>query len=180
MKIIKKYQSLFLFVGGFLIAYLLFNISLIKDFFLDLGSFGYIGAFFGGLMFAYSISVGFGVAVLLTLAKTMPHLTLALVAGFGAMLGDLIVFNFVRNKLKTKISKFYRFLDKESFLRKILSKKSFSWILPVLGLIIVASPFPDELGVALIGESDIKESHFKIIAFLMNSIGVYILIGIFK
>jgi hypothetical protein len=47
MKIIKKYQSLFLFCGGFLIAYLLFNISLIKDFFLGLGSFGYIGAFLG-------------------------------------------------------------------------------------------------------------------------------------
>ena len=176
---LKKYESLFLFVGGFLIAFLVFNISLVKDFFLGLGTLGYIGAFFGGLMFAYSLTVGLGVAILLTLSETMPHLALALVAGFGGMLGDLFVFNLVRKKLKTKISKFYRLLDKRSFLRKILSRKKFNWILPTLGLLIVASPFPDELGVALIGESEMDESNFKLIAFLMNAVGIYILVNIF-
>lgn len=180
MKIIKKYQSLLLFIGGFLIAYLLFNISLIKDFFLGLGNFGYIGALLGGLMFAYSLTVGIGVAILFTLAKSMSPLTLSLVAGFGAMLGDLLVFNLVRKKLKTKISKFYNLLDKKSFLRKILDNKKFNWILPLFGLLIIASPFPDELGVALVGESKMEESHFKLIAFLMNAIGIYILIGMFK
>jgi xanthosine utilization system XapX-like protein len=67
----------------------------------------------GGLMFAYSLTVGIGVAILFTLVKSMSPLTLSLVAGFGAMLGDLLVFNLVRKKLKTKISKFYNLLDKK-------------------------------------------------------------------
>lgn len=167
-------------MAGFLLAFLVFRLVWIEEFFLKLGSLGYVGALIGGIFFAYSFSVGFGVVILLTLAETMPHLLLALVAGFGGMLGDLLVFNLIRKNIKKKITKFYRLLDKQSFLRRILSRKKFRWVLPTLGLLIVASPFPDELGVALIGESEMKESNFKLIAFIFNFLGIYMLISILK
>jgi len=177
---LKKYKSLILFALGFLLAFLLFKVPSVENFFLSLGSLGYLGALIGGIFFAYSFSVGFGVVILLTLAETMPHLLLALVAGFGTMLGDLLVFNLVRKNIKKKVTKFYRLLDRQSFLRRILDRKKFSWVLPTLGMIILASPFPDELGVAIIGESDMKESHFKIVSFLLNFLGIYILISILR
>lgn len=177
---LKKYKSLILFALGFLLAFLLFKVPSVENFFLSLGGLGYFGALVGGIFFAYSFSVGFGVVILLTLAETMPHLLLALVAGFGAMLGDLLVFNLVRKNIKKKITKFYRLLDRQSFLRRVLDRKKFNWVLPTLGMIILASPFPDELGVAMIGESDMKESHFKIASFLLNFLGIYILISILR
>jgi hypothetical protein len=50
-------------------------------------------------------------------------------------------------------------------------------VLPVVGAVIIASPLPDELGLALLGFSRIDRRYFFAISYTMNFIGI-VLIGL--
>jgi len=42
----------------------------------------------------------------------------------------------------------------------VLYLKYLSWSLPVIGAVIIASPFPDELGISLMGFSKMKTPYY--------------------
>jgi uncharacterized membrane protein YdjX (TVP38/TMEM64 family) len=46
----------------------------------------------------------------------------------------------------------------------------------VLGAIIIASPLPDEMGVGLMGISKLKTSQFILLSFVLNAIGIFIVV----
>ncbi|HEY4478659.1 MAG TPA: hypothetical protein VI775_02350, partial [Candidatus Paceibacterota bacterium] len=50
------------------------------------------------------------------------------------------------------------------------------WLSPLIGAFIIASPLPDELGVALLGMSKIRIAVLIPLSFTMNILGIYILI----
>ena len=106
----------------------------------------------------------------------MNPIEIALIAGIGAVVGDLTIFHFIRNRgLTDEIKHFFHYFggDKVSHL---LHTKYFSWTLPVLGALIIASPLPDELGVSLMGISKMKTLNFILISFLLNSVGIFLVI----
>ena len=49
----------------------------------------------------------------------------------------------------------------------------FRFMTPLLGVLIIASPLPDEIGLALLGFSRAKTFQILPIAFIMNFIGIY-------
>jgi len=51
------------------------------------------------------------------------------------------------------------------------------WTLPVIGAIIIASPFPDEIGVSLVGISKIKTYQFLLVSFILNAIGIFLVVS---
>jgi uncharacterized membrane protein YdjX (TVP38/TMEM64 family) len=61
-------------------------------------------------------------------------------------------------------------------LLRIFQNKYLAWFLPVAGAIIIASPFPDEVGVSLMGLSKIKPWRFALLSFILNTAGIYILL----
>lgn len=44
------------------------------------------------------------------------------------------------------------------------------------GAFIIASPFPDEMRIGLIGASKLKNWQFLILSFLLNSIGIFVVV----
>jgi hypothetical protein len=50
------------------------------------------------------------------------------------------------------------------------------WISPILGALIIASPLPDEFGLALLGLSRTRISILIPVSFIMNFLGVYLLL----
>ena len=58
----------------------------------------------------------------------------------------------------------------------LVHTKYFSWTLPILGAIIIASPLPDEMGVGLMGISKLKTSKFILLSFILNAIGIFLII----
>lgn len=178
MSLIKKYKSLSLFLGGIILAVFLFRLPFWQNVFLGLGDFGYLGGFLAGILFVCSFTVGIGVAVLVVLTRVLMPLPLALMVGLGAALGDLIIFKLVRDNLKEEMDDIYKRIDKRQILKGILKHKYMRWFLPVLGIIMIASPFPDEIGVTMIGLSEMKKIPFVTICFLLNSLGIYLFIRI--
>jgi hypothetical protein len=143
-----------------------------------LGNYGYIGAFFGGILFVSTFTVSIGTALLLLLAETMRPVEIGLIAGVGAVIGDLLVFQYIRSKgIVSEIKHFFDFFGGDK-IKHLIHTKYFSWTLPVLGAIIIASPLPDELGIGLMGISKLKTKQFVLLSFILNTIGICLVVSI--
>ena len=164
----------------FLIAYLLFyerNYQPFHDFIFSLG---YFGTFLAGAMFAYGFTAAPATAILLILAKEQNVLFAGLIGGLGALVGDLIIFKFIRYSFADEIRKLRRekivqYLNHRT--PSVLKK----YILPVFAGFIIASPLPDEIGVSLLAFSgNISMKVFSIISYVLNTAGIFAILLIGK
>lgn len=171
-----KYKNLTLTFIGILIALFLSRFEPFHEFLLQLHGWGYIGAFIAGILFISTFTFATGAIILLVLAEELSPLELGIIGGLGAAFGDFLIFKFIRNDLEKEIELIYKNFG-GNHLSKILHTKYFSWTLPVLGAIIIASPFPDEIGVSLMGLSKIKTYQFLILAFILDFIGIFLIIS---
>ena len=172
-----KYKNLTFVVVGVIFAVILSSIEEFQNFLLHLGGFGYISAFFAGILFVSTFTVATGAVILLILAEQLHPIEIGLIAGFGAVVGDLTIFRFVKDNLVKELESIYNQIDSDHHLKRVLHSKYFSWSLPVIGAIIIASPFPDELGISLMGISKMKTYKFMLISFLLNSLGIFLVVS---
>ena len=173
-----KYRNIILFVVGFIVAILLFRIQGFKLFVQSIGNLGYLGAFIAGLLFVSTFTVAMSSIILVTLSQSLPIPLVILVAGMGAVIGDLLIFRFIKDNVADEITPIYNELVNRSHIKKILHTKYFSWTLPVMGTLIIASPLPDELGVSLLGLSQIRLLRFLLISWISHTVGMSILVGV--
>lgn len=167
-----KYKNIILIIIGISLAIFLAQNQSFNQFLTHLGKFGYISAFFAGMLFASTFTIAAGGVILLTLAKTLSPLELTIIAGLGGVTFDFLVFKFVKDKVNAEVTPvFEKFLHRHHF-RKILHTKYFGWTLPVIGVFIIASPLPDELGVSLLGLSRMNPFYFLAVSLTSHLIGM--------
>lgn len=133
-----------------------------------------ISSFIAGIFFSYAFTTAPAVVVLGEIAAANNIFLTAIFGGLGALFSDLIIFTFIKNNLVADI----KFLVGKKWRLKIhyiLHQKMFRLITVFLGALIIASPFPDEIGIALLGASKIKKSLFIPLSFLFNSAGILII-----
>ncbi|MCK9351932.1 MAG: hypothetical protein WCT49_01380 [Candidatus Paceibacterota bacterium] len=142
-----------------------------------IGSLGYFGAFLAGIFFVSTFTVAPAAVVIFYLAAQMDIWAVALMAGLGAVTGDFLIFSFLKDGVFEEIRPVFRRLTGER-LQKLFETPHFGRLSMVLGAIIIASPLPDETGLALLGLSKIKRWQFFLLSFLLNSIGIFITISL--
>lgn len=173
-----RYKNLTAFFFGLVIAFVISKVEVFHLFLLNLGELGYLGAFIAGVLFVSTFTVATGAVILLILAETLSSIEIGLIAGLGAVLGDLMIFKFIKDNLTNELENIYNHVDSNHHFIKILHSKYFSWTLPVLGALIIASPLPDEVGVSLLGISKMKTYQFLIVSFILNAGGIFLVISI--
>ena len=181
-----KYPKLLLLVLTFVVAYILFYGKTYPPFNNFIISIGYLGTFITGLFFVYGFTAAPAISILLILAKEQNIFLAALIAGFGALVGDLILFKFIRYSFSfvdeiKEIShkKFYIYLKGK------ISSKMPSLLKRYLALVfagfLIASPLPDEIGVSLLAFSGkISTKIFSVLAYSLNTIGIFVILVIGK
>lgn len=172
-----RYKNLTFFFISVLFAFLISRYEPIHEFLLHLGALGYVGAFLAGILFVSTFTVATGAVILLVLAENLSPIEIGIFAGVGAVVGDFAIFRFIKDNLSKELLSIYNHLDGDHHFTKVLHSKYFSWTLPVIGAIIIASPFPDEIGVSLMGISKMKTYQFLIISFLLNALGIFLVIS---
>ena len=171
-----RYKNFTYLLISFVIAFFLFKSETFHIFLFNLSNLGYIGAFIAGLLFVSTFSVAAGTVILLILAEKLSPIEIGIIAGMGAVVGDLTIFHFVRSRgLVDEIKHFFKYFGGDK-ISHLLHSKYFSWTLPVIGAAIIASPLPDELGVSLMGISKMKTYQFLITSFLLNAVGIFLII----
>lgn len=164
---------------GVIFAFLIFKLDFVHYFLTHLGYFGYVGAFFAGFLFVSVFTLPTALVILVILAENLSPWQIGISAGAGAVLGDFLIFRFIQNSLLNELFSLYSIIDRNKILFRVLHLKHFSWILPLIGVIVIASPLPDEIGLGLLGMSKIKTWQFVLVTFLLNSIGVFLFVTVF-
>jgi len=168
-------RHVFLITLSIIIAIFLARSGTFHTFLLHLGKLGFIGAFFAGMFFVSTFTVAEATVTLLILAETLSPIEIGLVAGLGAVVGDLTIFHIVKDDLTQDLTYMYNKFG-DHHLQKLFKSKYFHWTLPVIGALLIASPLPDEVGVSLLGISKMNSIRFSIISFLLNSTGIFLVV----
>ncbi len=171
-----KYKNLTILFFSLVAAFILSRYEPFHNFLLNLGELGYIGAFIAGILFVFTFTIATGAVILFVLAENLSPVEIGIIAGLGGVVGDFIIFRFIKDNLIVEIIPIYRELG-GSHITKTLHTKYFSWTLPVIGAIIIASPLPDEIGVSLMGISKMKTYQFLLVSFVLNAIGIFLVVS---
>lgn len=175
-KVKIKYPKFILLILTFILAYIIFKESNFLPFHNLLLSLNYLGTFLAGIFFTYGFTAAPATALLLILAKEQNIFFASIIAGFGALIGDLIIFKIIRSSFKDEIEKLSKEKIVAKFNRRIpnIVKKYF---IPIMAGFIIASPLPDELGISLLATSRIISTKvFSLMSYLLNTIGILIIL----
>lgn len=170
-----KYKNTAALVLSIILLLMLADTEMARVLINHIGSYGYAGAVVTGVFFVSTFTVAPASLVLFHLANEFNPVYVALFSGAGAVVGDLIIFHFLKDGVFDELRPlFSRF--RGSYLSKLIHTQYFVWLVPVMGALIVASPFPDEVGIALMGLSKITTWQFILLAFVLNSAGIFAII----
>ncbi len=139
----------------------------------NFGLAGPVGAVFAGMLFVSSFTIVIGTFFIATLADAMPLWQLVLLAAIGSSIVDITLFHLVRHTVFEEMKPLMRKWRRRHFMR-ILHSKYVSWTVPVLGALVIISPLPDEIGVSMMGISNIDTRRFALLSFVLNCIGVFL------
>lgn len=170
------YKNLTYLALSLIFTFILLKNETFHGLLLHLGNYGYISAFIGGVLFVSTFTISIGSVMLLVIAETLHPVEIGIVAGMGAIFSDLTIFHFVRSRgLVEEVKHISGYLGGDR-VSHLLHTKYFSWTLPVVGALIIASPLPDELGVGLIGISKMKTYQFVLLSFILNAVGIFLVV----
>lgn len=173
------YQNTALLLLTLVVLFFIADTPYVHNFLDTISTYGYIGTFSAGIFFVSTFTIVPASLVLLHLAESQSILTLALVAGLGGMVGDLLIFKFFKDKIFSEFAPlFARVTGKGMWC--LACSPYFNWLMPVFGALIIVSPFPDEIGVGLMGVSRIKTWQFMLLTFVLNIFGVLLIVHLFK
>ena len=168
-------KNTFLFALGLIVFYFLAQTPEVDNFIKNLGALGYAGAFFAGLFFVSTYTFVPAGYLLFEVAKYLNPLEIAIAAGIGSMIGDYIIFRVIRDHVIHELKPYLSSIGTPK-VRRLFRTPYFAWLLPLSGAIIIASPLPDEFGVGLIGASKMKNHHFLVVSFLLNAVGIFLVV----
>ncbi|MEM4347147.1 MAG: hypothetical protein QW802_00985 [Candidatus Altiarchaeota archaeon] len=183
-----KYPKLLLLLLTFIFAYILFYGKTYQPFHDFLISLGYIGAFISGVLFTYGFTAAPATAILLILSKEQNIFLAGIIAGFGSLVGDLIIFSMIRYSFADEIEKLSRERGLIAIHKKISEKTPSlfrrylgKYITTILAGFIIASPLPDEIGVSLLASSRvISIKKFSLISYFLNTAGIFAILFLGK
>lgn len=161
--------SISIFLIGLLLTIIALQFPATKQFMAKIGQSGVFGALLAGILYAFALTSSAATAIFANTAQSLSPLVLALVGGLGAAIYDLTIFVLVRDQAS------------HGFLHSLRSpvvtqRKIPSWLLTLIGLVILASPLPDELSSGFLSFTKLSTRNFIFISFLANVAGIFIII----
>lgn len=167
-------QDFFIIVISIIFAFYFAKSNILHEIVVAMGPFSYLASIIAGIFFVSIFTFAPAVALLLQLASEHSLIVMALLGGIGGVIGDYIIFIFVRNRIADDIA-FLLSHPQMGRIKKVFSTKLPLWFTPMIGAIIIASPFPDELGLTMLGLSHISTKKFIIVSFTLNALGLFLM-----
>mgnify|MGYP001567832466 FL=1 len=174
-----KYKGLTLVFISIILTIFLSKYNFLNELLFNLKHTPFLGSFIAGILYVSASTAALGILMLSDLAKTLSPIEIAIIAGLGGAVADFVLFRFFKGDLISEITPIYNKLGGRH-LTRLMYHKYFRWSLPIVGAIIIASPFPDELGISLMGLTRIKTYQFVILSLILDITGVYLLVSAFS
>ena len=136
---------------------------------------GLLSLFVAGAAYTTSITTPAATAAIFYLGKVFNPILIAAIGAFGALCTDYLIFRFIRKRFGQSAHYFA-----EKLKLKYKFRKDSNFIAPILAMVIIASPLPDELGVAVLSATKIKRNMFFAYSYVGNFIGILIIRPVLK
>ncbi len=133
-----------------------------------------LGAFIAGLFFTSVVTVAPATVALGALGGAFNPFVIAAIGALGSVLGDLVLFRFVRDHVSEDFVALFR-RTRVTRLAHALHLEAFRFFTPFIGFLVIASPLPDELGIAMMGISHLKTRTFALLSYAANFLGILII-----
>lgn len=172
----KLIQDILLIIISIACAILFVRLGILKYFLDGTGSVGFIGSFVSGIFFTSVFTTPLSIVSFASIAQSTNIVYMALWGACGSVVGDLLIFFFLKDSLLEDVGHVIR-APKYKKIAHIFKKRIFRWLTPLLGALIIASPLPDELGLAMMGFSKVRTAILIPVSFSMNFLGI-LLIGV--
>jgi len=156
------------------LAIALWQSAIINDLLSQLSQGRLISAFIAGFFFTSAFTTAPAFVLLVKIAQFNSIFLVAIIGAAGAVLGDSLIFYFVRDRL----TKDFLNLTKKrrgwlARFRHLLKSKIIRFSLAIMAGFIIALPLlPDETALALMGLSRISTRFFIIITFAFNFLAI--------
>jgi hypothetical protein len=143
-----KYPRLLLFTISVVIVFFLFSGLLYEPLYSVLSFLGYFGTFLAGLLYPYSFTSAAGTAILLVLAKEQNILYAGIIAGFGALISDMLIFYFVKYSFGDEIQRLSKSVSLQA-VKEVIPESVRTYLFAGFASVLIASPLPTEIGIML-------------------------------
>lgn len=174
-----KYKFLSLFLVSLVVAVFLAENQSFRNWLLGLKEFEYFGAFLAGILFVSSFTVATATVIIAILSDNLHPVIIGVLGGLGAMVGDYFIYRFLKDHIYQELNMLFGSKG-SSYIKAVIHSKYIAWTLPIIGIFIIASPLPDELGVGLLGLSKISRTQFLAVTFLSNGLGILAIASVAK
>lgn len=169
-------RNFIVLVVSVVLAVVFVRSGLVENLLLYIHDFYIVGALIAGFLLAFVLTVGPAAATLIGIAENVPVVVIALVGALGSVMANLVLFQFVKKEISDDFVAYFESTRMKP-LAEFLKLQAVRWILPVIGAIIVASPLPDEIGLAMIGVSKIKTIIFVPVMYLLHFFGILVIVS---
>lgn len=170
----RLWKDIFWFALSVTIALSLIHTGAIETFLGSAVKLKLLGAFIAGLFFTSLFTIAPAGIVLVHIAGSTDIVLVAFIGALGAMLGDLIIFKFLESNLTDDINSFLS-LPRFKRMRKLFFVRKLRILRPFIGAVVIVSPLPDEIGLALLGLSKVPISTLLPLTFTLNFFGILLI-----
>jgi uncharacterized membrane protein YdjX (TVP38/TMEM64 family) len=175
-----RYKNTALLAASVILLIVFADHAIIKGIIAGTSQLGYFGIFFAGFFIVSTFTVVPATLLLSELSQTYGLWETVVLATIGAVLGDYIIFRFIKDAASEEFASILEFISKEKHLYKLFHSPFFAWVTPVIGAAVIASPLPDELGLSILGISQMSNKKFLLLVTVLDFLGILLLVSILR
>ncbi len=167
----KLTKDLFIISFSIVIAVMLVKTNAVATLINSTQGFGIIASFLSGIFYVSLFTVVPASVAIADMSQKTSPLLIAFIGAFGSLLGDYIIFRYIKNNLSEYVVALAKKLRRDSVLKSQMFRFCFSFV----GAFVIASPLPDEIGLGLMGITKIRTKYFIPISYSLNFIGILVI-----
>jgi len=167
----STYNVVFFFVTMF-VVFILLSDGNVANFIQTIGmQGGLLSLLVAGAAYASFVTSPAATAAIFLLGKVYNPFLIAAVGAAGTVITDYLLFRFIKTKARPSL-----LYLAEGFKTKYKKTRRTLRILGVaVAGLIIASPLPDELGIAILGIENCKTKWFLLFSYVMNFLGILVI-----
>ncbi|HWO07398.1 MAG TPA: hypothetical protein VNM40_02330 [Candidatus Paceibacterota bacterium] len=169
---LRRGRNLFLIGLSMYAAYGMMYSGVVSRWIDGANEYAMLGSFVAGMFFTSLFTLAPAIVALAELSQSTPWHLVVVPGALGSVVGDLLLFLFLRDVVITSVSEIISGPWHRRW--KVLIRRPFlQWIIPATGLLLYTLPFvPDEVGLSLMGLSNLRITLLIPLTFAVNIVSI--------
>lgn len=181
LTVLRRYKYTATFLFSILVGVLLYTTNTLHTIVSMLDGYGYLSALLAGFLLPFTLTAASAALFLVELGGALNPWAVVVLGGVGGMSADLLLYRFFKEgileELKLLAVTFIP-IHRRKTMEYITKHRAFIWTIPFVASILIASPFPDEIGIGLFGLVNFKPKYLAVLTLFLDLLGVFTLVFI--